>query len=88
MLLYAAWYNYNAQFITGDGKTHYVRKELRKERHKERIVIPVNECFDPVEIIKILRGTQMQRYVALFLNFTLPRTEVCQDTVYMHTHIN
>ena len=38
------------------------------------MALSINECFDPVEVIKLLRGMPLeQRYFALFLNFTLPK---------------
>lgn len=58
----------------GDGKTHYIRKELAKDWHDHTMALSINECFDPVEVIKLLRGMPLeQRYFALFLNFTLPK---------------
>lgn len=64
-------------FFSGDGKTHYVLKELKKKWHNESIVLSVNESFDPSQIIRLLRGTKIERRaLALFLKFTLPRLEV------------
>ena len=52
-------------------------KELEKKWHNERIVLSINESFDPSQIIRVLRGFQIERRgLALFLKFSLPRIEV------------
>ena len=52
-------------------------KELKKKWHNESIVLSINEFFDPSQIIRLLRGTKVERRrLALFLKFTLPRLEV------------
>ena len=58
----------------GDGKTHYIKKELAKGWHDLTMALSINECFDPVEIIRLLRNVPLeQRNLALFLNFSLPK---------------
>ena len=51
---------------------------MEKGWHEERMILSINECFDALKIIKLLRELPFeQRDLALFLNFTLPKPEVC-----------
>lgn len=64
------WSLYVCKYNTGDGKTHYIKEQLRKSY--ENLTIAVNEAFTPLGAIKKLRKLNPnQRDCAVFLNFTM-----------------
>ena len=60
----------NVCFLSGDGKTHYIRKEL-KQLNKPGLVIAVNESFTPLNAILKLRKLPQDCTCAIFFNFTI-----------------
>ena len=57
-------------FTSGDGKTHYIKKQL--QRSSSSVTISVNEAFTPVGAIqKLRRLPPNQENCAVFFNFTM-----------------
>ena len=66
-------------FITkGDGKTHYIRKEMRT-RFSKHAIFSLNESFEACRVIKQLQSLSTKPGVktALHLNFTFVLPAVC-----------
>jgi len=57
-------------FLSGDGKTHYIRKKLQ-QLNKPGLVIAVNESFTPLNAILKLRKLPHDSTCAIFFNFTI-----------------
>ena len=56
--------------IIGNGKTHYIKKQLNN--CSEQITIAINEAFTPLNTIKRLRSLPLHmKNVGLFFNFTI-----------------
>ena len=56
---------------TGNGKTHYIKKELTK--CTEHVTIAINEAFSPSNaIIKLRSISTSKENVGIFFNFTIP----------------
>ena len=54
----------------GNGKTHYIKKQLNK--CSEHITIAINEAFTPLSAIIKLRSLPLHKEnVGLFFNFTI-----------------
>ena len=66
----------------GDGKTHYIKQQLRRSSHS--LTIAVNEAFTPLSAIKKLRTLPpSQRDCAVFLNFTMLPPGVSSTMSYL-----
>ena len=67
---------------SGDGKTHYIKEQLRKS--STSLTVAVNEAFTPLSAIKKLRKLHpSQRNCAIFLNFTM-----LPPGVRLHSYFN
>ena len=56
--------------FTGNGKTHYIRKQLAG--CSEHVTIAINEVFSPLSAIIKLRSLSLYKEnVGLFFNFTI-----------------
>ena len=64
----------NVYVVLGDGKTHYIRKEL----DDPCLVIAVNESFTPLSAILKLRKLPQNYSCAIFFNFTIVPSMVCK----------
>ena len=60
--------------ILGDGKTHYIKKQLHENR--PHLVISVNESFNPLNAILKLRSLPRNKSCNVFFNFTILPTMV------------
>ena len=58
----------------GDGKTHYVNKQLSNFQHY--LIIAVNESFTPFNAIKRLRQLPSNTSCGIFFNFTITTSTV------------
>lgn len=69
-------------YCTGNGKTHYIRKQLAS--CSEHVTIAVNEVFSPLSAIIKLRSLSLYKEnVGLFFNFTILPPGVRE---YKHMH--
>ena len=76
-------------YSLGDGKTHYIKRQLHGNRSS--LVIAVNESFSPLNAISKLRMLPRNKSCNVFFNFTIVPSIVsvyliCQ-LVKMHLHI-
>lgn len=72
-------FNSNVTFIVGDGKTHYIKKQLC--RNSNALTIAVNEAFTPLKAIKKLQFFPMNTSnCGIFINFTMLPPGVIQNT--------
>ena len=62
-------YYINVYCLIGDGKTHYIKKQLQGARHS--LVIAVNESFSPLNAILKLRSLTRDESCNIFFNFTI-----------------
>ena len=70
----------------GDGKTHYVNKQLSNFQHY--LIIAVNESFTPFNAIKRLRQLPSNTSCGIFFNFTIAISTVSGiDTVVSYVLI-
>ena len=57
-------------FRLGDGKTHYIKEQMKESSHT--VIIAVNEAFTSLGVIQKLRKLPLShRDCSAFLNFTL-----------------
>ena len=65
-----------ASVMIGDGKTHYIKEQLR--RSPTHLTIAVNEAFTPLKaIVKLCSLPLNQQGVSIFFNFTTLPPVVC-----------
>ena len=69
-------YMYYSILILGDGKTFYIKKELKKfdkysGQKKHSVTIAINEAFCVESAIKKLRELPQEKSCAIYFNFTL-----------------
>ena len=68
-------YIFLVMFISGDGKSHYIRNKL--QMCSFQVAIPVNESFSPLSVITRLRLLPLNTEVSesevygIFFNFTM-----------------
>ena len=62
-------YYINVYIPSGDGKTHYIKKQLQGAQHS--LVIAVNESFSPLNAILKLRSLTRDESCSIFFNFTI-----------------
>ena len=82
-------------FISGDGKSHYIRNKL--QMCSFQVAIPVNESFSPLSVITRLRllplnteASESEVY-GIFFNFTICYPNVssmCELVNWVCTHIH
>lgn len=66
---------------TGNGKTHYIKKQLAK--CSDQLTIAINEAFTPLGAITRLRSLPLyNENIGLFFNFTILPPEVSIGIVY------
>ena len=58
----------------GDGKTHYINKQL--QGNQPYLIISVNELFSPLNAILKLRSLPRNESCNVFFNFTILPTRV------------
>ena len=56
-------------YSLGDGKTHYIKRQLHG--NQPSLVIAVNESFSPLNAILKLRPLPRNRSCNVFFNFTI-----------------
>ena len=62
--------------VLGDGKTHYIKSQLRNTDNS--VTIAVNEAFTPVKAITKLRSLPLEKEeCGIFFNFTMLHPGVC-----------
>ena len=66
---------------SGDGKTHYIRKQLNA--HKQSLTVIINESFSPYNTIVQLRQLPFERSNAIYFSFTMLPPSV-SSSVTMH----
>jgi hypothetical protein len=54
---------------SGNGKTHYIKKQLAK--CADQLVVVVNEGFSPLGAITKLRSLPHEKGMGIFFNFTI-----------------
>lgn len=69
----------------GDGKTHYINKELSK--FKPFLIIAVHESFTPLSAIMKLRSLPNDTSCSIFFNFTIAPSTVSNMCSYIHTYV-
>ena len=74
-------HSHNASYISneffipaGDGKTHYIKKQLRGAPLS--LVIAVNESFSPLNAILKLQSLTRDKSCDIFFNFTIVPSNV------------
>ena len=68
--LYSLCQCFTSPHVAGDGKTHYIKRQLKQ--HPSSCTISVNEAFTPLGAIKKLRRLPYDKPdCAIFFNFTL-----------------
>ena len=55
--------------FSGDGKTHYIKKQLCEDQPS--LIIAVNESFNPLNAILKLRSLPRRGSCNIFFNFTI-----------------
>ena len=75
---------YVFQFSIGDGKTHYIRKQLYGSERSQTLNIAVNESFTPLNAILKLRSLPRNECCKVYFNFTV----VVSITVHTYLHIS
>lgn len=69
--------NYHIVYV-GSGKTHYIKRKLKK--CSEHITIAINEAFTPLSAISKLRSLPLYTTnIGLHFNFTILPTGVCKS---------
>ena len=58
----------------GDGKTHYINKQLSGFQHC--LIIAINESFTPLNAILRLRSLPCDKSCKIFFNFTITPSTV------------
>ena len=73
-------------FYIGDGKSHYIKKELRKLDHT--LIIAVNEAFSVLNTISKLRMLPLDQYCGIYFNFTVVPPPEVSLSLYSSTYLN
>ena len=69
-------YDVAVSWLLGDGKTHYIKSQLRKS--DSSVTIVVNEAFTPLKAITKLRSLPLENEkCGIFFNFTMLHPGVC-----------
>ena len=66
---------------SGDGKTHYIWKQLNA--HKQSLTVVINDSFSPYNTIVQLRQLPLERNNVIYFSFTMLPPSV-SDSVAMH----
>ena len=78
-------YVYICVYSTGDGKTHYIKKQLIG--YQPYLVIAVNESFTPLNAILKLRSLPRDASCNVFFNFTILPSLVCKHITLKQWHL-